>query len=44
MTEEEFLEFWHNFKWPEIKPVYRRLYYNDIGEKLRWSDSPGKPC
>lgn len=44
MTEEEFLEFWHNFKWPEIKPVYRRLYYNDIGEPLFYSqeDLPGK--
>jgi len=44
MTEEEFLEFWHNFKWPEIKPVYRRLYYDDTGEPLFYSqeDLSGK--
>ena len=44
MTEGEFLEFWQNFKWPEVKPVYRRLYYNDAGEPLFYSqeDLPGK--
>ena len=44
MTEQEFLEFWHNFKWPEITPVYRRLYYDDTGEPLFYSqeDLPGK--
>jgi hypothetical protein len=44
MTEQEFLEFWHNFKWPEITPVYRRLYYDDAGEPLFYSqeDLPGK--
>jgi hypothetical protein len=44
MTEEEFLEFWRNFKWPEINPVYRRLYYSDAGEPLFYSqeDLPGK--
>ena len=44
MTEQEFLEFWRNFKWPEAKPVYRRLYHNDSGEPQFYSqeDLPGK--
>jgi hypothetical protein len=44
MTEEEFLEFWKNIQWPEPKPVYYRLYYNDVGEPLFYSheDLPGK--
>jgi hypothetical protein len=44
MTEKEFLEFWHNFEWPEVKPVYRRLYYNDAGEPRFYTqeDLPGK--
>jgi len=44
MTEQEFLDFWHNLKWTEIKPVYRRLYYDEAGEPLFYSqeDLPGK--
>lgn len=44
MTEEEFLEFWKNIQWPEPKPVYYRLYYNDVGEPLFYSheDLSGK--
>ena len=44
MTEEEFLEFWKNIQWPEPKPVYYRLYHNDVGEPLFYShdDVPGK--
>ena len=44
MTEDEFLEFWKNYKWTDPKPVYYRLYYNDAGEPLFYSheDLPGK--
>jgi len=44
MNDQEFLEFWNNFKWPEITLVYRRLYYDDAGEPLFYSqeDLPGK--
>jgi len=44
MTEAEFLDFWHNYKWTEVKPVYYRLYYSDFGEPLFYSheDLPGK--
>ena len=44
MNEEEFAEFWKNFKWPEVKPVYFRLYYNEKGKALFYSqeDLPGK--
>jgi len=44
MTEEEFLEVWKNIQWPAPKPVYYRLYYNDVGEPVFYSheDLPGK--
>ena len=44
MTEQEFLEFWHNYKWTDAKPVYYRLYYDDAGLPLFYSheDLPGK--
>ena len=44
MTEQEFLEFWNNYKWTDIKPVYYRLYYSDSGEPLFYSHEnlPGK--
>jgi hypothetical protein len=44
MTEEEFLEFWNNYKWTDPKPVYSRLYYDDNGMPLFYSqeDLPGK--
>jgi len=44
MTEEEFLEFWKNIQWPKPKPVYYRLYHNDVGEPLFYSheDLPGR--
>ena len=43
MTVEEFLEFWKNIQWPELKTIYYRLYYNDVGEPLFYSyeDLPG---
>jgi len=37
MTEDEFLEFWKNYKWTDPKPVYYRLYHNDSGELLFYS-------
>ena len=44
MTDQEFLDFWHNYKWIDAKPVYYRLYYSDSGEPLFYSheDLPGK--
>jgi hypothetical protein len=44
MTEQEFLEFWHNHKWTDAKPVHYRLYYDDAGLPLFYSHEalPGK--
>ena len=44
MTEQEFLEFWNNYKWTDVKPVYYRLYYDAAGLPLFYSheDLPGK--
>jgi hypothetical protein len=44
VTEQEFLDFWKAIEWPEIKPVYLRLYYNDSGMPLFYSheDQTGK--
>jgi hypothetical protein len=44
MTEQEFLEFWRNYKWTNPKPVYYRLYHSDSGLPLFYSheDLPGK--
>jgi hypothetical protein len=44
MTEQEFLDFWNAIEWPEISPVYLRLYYDDSGLPLFYSheDQPGK--
>jgi hypothetical protein len=44
MTEEEFLEFWNNYKWSDSEPVYYRLYYDDAGVPLFYSHKnlPGK--
>jgi len=44
MNEQEFLEFWNNYKWSDTKTVYYRLYYSDSEEPLFYSheDLPGK--
>ena len=44
MTDNEFLDFWKTIEWPEIKPVFYRLYYDDTGLPLFYSqeDLPGK--
>jgi hypothetical protein len=44
MTEEEFLNFWTDYKWTDVKPVLYRLYYSDAGDPLFYSheDLPGK--
>ena len=44
MTEQEFLEFWNNYKWTDVNPVHYRLYHNDAGLPLFYSheDLPGK--
>jgi len=44
MNEQEFLDFWKAIEWPEIKTVYLRLYYDDLGRPLFYSheDQPGK--
>jgi hypothetical protein len=43
MTKDEFLEFWKTIQWPEITPVHYRLYYDDAGQLLFYSqeDLPG---
>lgn len=40
---EIFLDFWANFTWPEVKPVFFRLYYDDKGDPVVYSmeDLPG---
>jgi len=44
MTEQEFLEFWNNYQWTDVKPVHYRLYHDDAGLPLFYSheDLPGK--
>lgn len=44
MTEEEFLQFWNNYKWTTVEPVHYRLYYDDTGSPRFYSqeDLPGK--
>jgi hypothetical protein len=44
VNNEEFLDFWKNIQWPEIKTVYYRLYHDDSGLPLFYSheDQPGK--
>lgn len=40
---QNFLEFWDTYTWPEPKPVFFRLYYDDAGYALCYSmeDLPG---
>jgi hypothetical protein len=44
MTEQEFLEFWHNYKWTDPAPVHYRLYHDDSGLPMFYSheDLTGK--
>ena len=44
MNEQEFLDFWKSFEWPEVNPVYYRLYHDDQGRALFYSheDHAGK--
>lgn len=41
---EEFLNFWKNYQFPDVKPIFFRLYYNDQGEPVTYTmeDLPGK--
>jgi hypothetical protein len=38
-----FLDFWNTYTWPDTKPVFFRLYYDDAGYPLCYSmeDLPG---
>ena len=44
MNNEEFLEFWRNYEWTDVKPVHYRLYHDDVGLPLFYSqeDLTGK--
>jgi hypothetical protein len=44
VNEQEFLDFWKSFEWPESSPIYYRLYHDDSGRALFYShqDQPGK--
>lgn len=44
MSDDEFLEFWGTVKWPDVIPVYLRLYHDDQGRALFYSQEsvPGK--
>lgn len=44
MTEQEFLDFWKTIEWPEPKTIFSRLYHDDDGLPLFYSqdDLPGK--
>ena len=37
MNEQEFLDFWKNFQWPEQLPVTYRLYYDSDGKPIEYS-------
>jgi hypothetical protein len=39
-----FLDFWNTYTWPEVKPVFFRLYYNDDGDPVCYTmeDLPGQ--
>ena len=37
MNEQEFLEFWNNYQWTDPIPVHYRLYYDDAGLPLFYS-------
>jgi hypothetical protein len=39
-----FLEFWKTYQWPESKPVFYRLYHNNDGDPVVYSqeDLPGQ--
>ena len=38
-----FLDFWNTYTWPDTKPVFFRLYYDDAGYPICYSmeDLPG---
>jgi hypothetical protein len=43
-TTKNFWEAWNTFEWPESKPVFFRLYYNEDGTPRFYSmeDLPGE--
>jgi len=44
MTDQEFLDFWKTIEWPESHPVFYRLYHDNNGLPLCYSqeDLPGE--
>ncbi len=43
-TTENFIKAWSEFEWPDSKPIFFRLYYNDDGSPKCYSmeEFPGK--
>lgn len=38
-----FLEFWQQYQWPDVKPLYFRVYHDQLGNITKYSreDEPG---
>lgn len=43
-TTDNFLEFWQNYQWPDLRPITYRLYHDDQGRPLFYTmeDLPGQ--